>query len=186
MTTFQGCFPKFADWLYHHIILVNWVTSILFVVEVSSRKAWKRDRWHVPGDHFLLRLRYDEAAQEDNRGRAEEEVRSFFEFGQKGKKKRHNNSIRAGKGLREAGVTGGSLSSVLRLIANFGGPCLTIRNKRAREFYLVVSEHGGRSRYKKKRWNGSDWTPWTESVMQMQTRTRSRRGLSVQARNEPG
>lgn len=30
----EGCFPKFADWLYHHIILVNWVTSILFVVEI--------------------------------------------------------------------------------------------------------------------------------------------------------
>lgn len=30
----EGCFPKFADWLYHHIILVNWVTSILFIVEV--------------------------------------------------------------------------------------------------------------------------------------------------------
>lgn len=30
----EGCFPKFADWLYHHIILVNWVTSILFIVEI--------------------------------------------------------------------------------------------------------------------------------------------------------
>lgn len=30
----EGCFPKFADWLYHHIILVNWVTSILFFVEI--------------------------------------------------------------------------------------------------------------------------------------------------------
>ncbi|CAI2356436.1 unnamed protein product [Caenorhabditis sp. 36 PRJEB53466] len=30
----DGCFPKFADWLYHHIILVNWVTSILFIVEI--------------------------------------------------------------------------------------------------------------------------------------------------------
>ncbi|CAL2049213.1 unnamed protein product [Caenorhabditis brenneri] len=30
----EGCFPKFADWLYHHIILVNWVTSILFVIEM--------------------------------------------------------------------------------------------------------------------------------------------------------
>ncbi|CAH60758.2 Tetraspanin-21 [Caenorhabditis elegans] len=30
----KGCFPKFSDWLYHHIILVNWVTSILFVVEI--------------------------------------------------------------------------------------------------------------------------------------------------------
>lgn len=29
----EGCFPKFADWLYHHIILVNWVTSILFIIE---------------------------------------------------------------------------------------------------------------------------------------------------------
>lgn len=30
----QGCFPMFADWLYHHIILVNWVTSILFFLEI--------------------------------------------------------------------------------------------------------------------------------------------------------
>ncbi|CAP23148.2 Protein CBG01956 [Caenorhabditis briggsae] len=31
----EGCFPKFADWLYHHITLVNWVTSVLFIVEVT-------------------------------------------------------------------------------------------------------------------------------------------------------
>ncbi|CAB3411580.1 unnamed protein product [Caenorhabditis bovis] len=32
----NGCFEPFADWLFHHITVFNWLTSILLVIEVIT------------------------------------------------------------------------------------------------------------------------------------------------------
>ncbi|CAJ0609695.1 unnamed protein product [Cylicocyclus nassatus] len=32
----QGCFEVFADWLYHHVAVMNWISLTLLIVEISS------------------------------------------------------------------------------------------------------------------------------------------------------
>uniref|UniRef100_A0A1I7XMZ5 Anoctamin n=1 Tax=Heterorhabditis bacteriophora TaxID=37862 RepID=A0A1I7XMZ5_HETBA len=30
----QGCYPVFIEWLFHHILVVNWLSMVLIFVEV--------------------------------------------------------------------------------------------------------------------------------------------------------
>uniref|UniRef100_A0A0N4W1B2 Tetraspanin n=1 Tax=Haemonchus placei TaxID=6290 RepID=A0A0N4W1B2_HAEPC len=32
----QGCYEVFADWLYHHVAIMNWISFALLIAEVSS------------------------------------------------------------------------------------------------------------------------------------------------------
>ncbi|KAK6039970.1 hypothetical protein COOONC_22524 [Cooperia oncophora] len=32
----QGCYEVFADWLYHHVAIMNWISFALLIAELVS------------------------------------------------------------------------------------------------------------------------------------------------------